>query len=105
MVFSHLLICFRKTHSLVTLDLDQVRLSRVRGRARGEITRESLSEKTDLAHLQARQIYRPVFPLVTRHEIAIIYASCNKAEITKYLVSKYIACRLNDEYVLRRLLI
>ena len=36
-------------------------------RARGAITRESFEGETDLAHLQARQIYRPVFPPVTRH--------------------------------------
>ena len=59
--FSHLLICFRKTHSLVTLDLDQVRLSRVRGRARGAITRESLSEKTDLAHFGKRAKFTDPF--------------------------------------------
>jgi hypothetical protein len=57
----------KNTYSCWWIDLDHVRLSRVRGRARGAITRESLREKTDLAHLQAREIYRTVFPSVTRH--------------------------------------
>ena len=47
--------------------------------------------QTDLAHLQARQIYRLIFQSVTRHnQIAIIYANCNTAEITIFLFADHV---------------
>ena len=56
-----------------SLDLDQVRLSM--GSDRSKLYAGKFEGETDLAHLQTRQIHRPVFCSVRRYRLLLL--DCN----------------------------